>query len=490
MTTPADVTPGADESARAAMVQRARAGARVMTARGALMRLVSVAANLVLLALVTPAELGVLAVVRGTLSVIQYTAELGVDRALLRRAAHPERREFAALSGMQIVIVLGALLLGLAVPRAILGFGALDPRWHHWMLLAVASLLAIAPGTGARVRLERAMRYERVAAVDVLNVVILNTGLLAAALLGHFVAGVFVVHAVLYLATNALLFAWSPGPRPSLRLGALRALVRQSLGFLATQGFTVAREFGTPVLVASLFGLHVAGLWAFAVRVAQLLNVSFDGFRRALVPAAAQLAHDRASLERLATNTLAGAAALAIPFAAVAIVSLPVVPALWPRWGEAVPLAQLYVLGYAVAGVVGASFEPVAVAVRGAVAALGEQAAATLACWIGIVVLRALGVPELGWVIPPMMLAPVIVLYAMTDAGVRPRWSEGLAPLLAGFATAVVVWGLSLLARVPPIPAAALSILGLLVWVRPWRMVASIPVRVAAWRASVAPGDR
>jgi hypothetical protein len=166
------------------------------------------------------------------------------------------------------------------------------------------------------------------------------------------------------------------------------------------------------------------------------------------------------------------------------------VPALWPRWGEAVPLAQLYVLGYAVAGVVGASFEPVAVAVRGAVAALGEQAAATLACWIGIVVLRALGVPELGWVIPPMMLAPVIVLYAMTDAGVRPRWSEGLAPLLAGFATAVVVWGLSLLARVPPIPAAALSILGLLVWVRPWRMVASIPVRVAAWRASVAPGDR
>jgi O-antigen/teichoic acid export membrane protein len=472
------------------MVRRARAGARLMTARAMVMRLISVGANLVLLAVVTPADLGLLAVVRGMLSIIQYVAELGVDRAILRRATHPQRSEFAALAGLQIVVVAGVLLLGLALPGVLLGFGALDRRWHLWMLGAVAALFAIALGTGARVRLERALRYERIAVVDVLNVAILNIGLLVAAFLGHFSAGVFVVHAVLYLVTNGLLFVWSPGPRPAFHFGVLRALARQSLGYMATSGFTVAREFGTPVLIASLFGLHIAGLWAFAVRVAQLLNVTFDGFRRAMIPAAAQLAHDRRALQRLATSTLTGAASLAIPFAAVAVVSLPLVGIVWPRWSEAVTLAQLYVVGFAVAGVVGASFEPVAVAVRGAVAALGEQASATIVGWLAILIVRALGRTDLAWVVIPMTLAPVIALFTMTPADVRPRWNAGLGNLLAGFASAILVYELALVWRVPPLPAAALSTLALLLWLRPWRAAVSLPLRLAAWRAGAASGDR
>ena len=57
-----------------------------MTIRGAVMRSISIGANLLLLALVSPTELGLFAVARGTFTLLQYIAELGIGKAMVRRA--------------------------------------------------------------------------------------------------------------------------------------------------------------------------------------------------------------------------------------------------------------------------------------------------------------------------------------------------------------------------------------------------------------------
>jgi O-antigen/teichoic acid export membrane protein len=176
-----------------AILERARTGTRLMTMRGAAMRVISVGANLLLLVLVFPSELGLLAVARGTFSLLQYVAELGIGKALVRRAAPPTAREYAALAGLQLLVGSLIVVVGFYWSRPILGFGALDQRWHLPMLGTVATMLSLAFGTGARVRLERALAYERLALVDVFNVLALNVGLVIFALLHQFSSGVFVI---------------------------------------------------------------------------------------------------------------------------------------------------------------------------------------------------------------------------------------------------------------------------------------------------------
>jgi O-antigen/teichoic acid export membrane protein len=445
-----------------------------MTVRGALMRVVSIGSNLILIALVSPKELGLLAVVRGTLLILQYAAELGMSKALLRRPAEPTREEFAALAGLQALVTAVVLALGWVWPWLILGLGAIDRQWHGWMLAAVATMAVIPFGTGARVRLERALAYEKLAIVDVTNVLVQNVGFLIFALAGRFSLGVFVALAAATLAVNVMLYAWSPGPMPALDVGRLRALARQAGGFMAASWFTVAREYATPIVVAKLFGLPVAGLWAFAERFAQLLNVAFEGFRHATVPAAARLAHDPPSLRRLATNTLTGAASLAVPLVGLAFVSLPVLGIMWPRWEPAITLAQVYVLCYGIAGVAAASLEPVAVAVSGASAALAEQLSATLVAWVGFVLVRVTGVGTIAWVIPPMYVAPVVVLMVLTSREVRPVWDRKLWRLGLALATGLGLYAAGAATSAPAVATAAVASCGIVAWLRPALLLTAI----------------
>jgi len=439
-----------------AILERARAGTRLMTIRGIVMRSVSVGANLLLLALVSPTELGLLAVARGTFTLLQYFAELGIGKAMVRRPRDPSREEYAALAGLQLLVGVVIVAIGAIWSAPILGFGAIDERWHLAMLATVATMLSLALGTGARTRLERSLSYERLAIVDVFNVLVLNIGLVIFALLDQFSLGVFVLLGVSTVTANLFLFLWAPGPRPSLRLTALLGVSRQSSGFLMASGFQILREQGTPVLVGALFGLPVAGLYSFGERVAQVLNMAFEGFRNAGVPAAARLAGDVRSLRTLATRCLVGSASLTAPMAVIAICFLPVVSHLVPRWSEAIVFAQWYVVAYAAFGVVAASLEPVAIASRGARAAILEHGSALLAGWLTFVVLRVIGSPYLAVAVALMYLAPIRALWSVTDAGTRPERNREVIRVLAAAAVALAVFLVLRLVPAPLMVSAAL----------------------------------
>lgn len=440
--------PPAGESEEAVVVARAREGARLLTMRGVAMRAVTVVCNLALLGLVAPAQLGLLAVVRATLTIVQFGAELGVDRVLLRRPTDPTREEFAALAGLQTMVVGAVLAAGALSPTLFVRLVHIDARWTYWLLASLATMVVIPLGTGARVRLERSLQYERLAVLDVMNVGIQNVGLVIAALLHRFETGVFVVFGLMYLAVNLLLFAWSPGPMPAFRIGRLRAIAGQSAGFMAAQWLGVMREHAVPLLITRLFDIATAGVWAFAIRLSQLLNVTFEGFRAAAIPAASRVAHDRSALRRIAEHTSGGAAALAGPVMALAFAGLPLVAQVAPQWRTAVPLAQAYVLTYGVAGIVDATLEPVGVSLFGAGIAFRQQALAFAGVVTGLVLAYVLQWP-LTTAAVLMSLAPALVLFLRTPRDVRPTIAQPGGALLKPLAVAV---GAMLLARVAPLP--------------------------------------
>jgi preprotein translocase subunit Sss1 len=454
-----------------------------MTARGLAMRAVSIASNLLLIALVVPVELGLFAVVFGIVGVLQFSSDLGFGRTFLRRSQDPSREEYASLAGLQLIVIAMVVVVGVIWPALPLGFGVLDARWHGWMLFTIATMTSLAAGTGARIRLERRLEYGKLAVVDVTNVVVQNVGLVVFALLGRFPLGTFIVLVMMQITVNVLLFVWSPGPPPSLRIGRLLPMARGSAGYMTANWSRIAKERATPVLIALLFGLGTAGIWSFAFRLAQLLNVTFEGFRQAAVPAAALLSDDRPNLRRLATNTLRGTVLAAAPLGGLAFVAMPLIGLLLPQWREAVGLAQVCVIFFGMAGVAGAVLEPVAVAVRGAIVAAGEQLSTTLVGWAALFLLYALGSTELVWIVPPMNIAPVIVLLLLTDRDVRPVWEPVLNRALLALATGLALFATMSMVHAPVPIVAAISAIGILAWLRPMRLLHRLD-----WRTQSAGG--
>ena len=436
------------------VVQRASAGARLLTARGVGMRLISIASNLALLALVTPADLGLLAVVRGLTVLAGNTTDLGFAWALLRRPETPTRREYSALAGIQLSIVLGLLLIAVAEPGWLARVAVVAPEWRWWVVGVLATTLTVPFGTSAKIRIERRLDYRRIAFYDMSSVLLLNLSLLGFAWARKFAVGVFLATGGIILYSNLLLWIWSPGPMPSFRPRRWRRLAGEFAGFSAGHGCSLLFTSATPIVVANLFGLPVAGLWSFAVRLGNILQVAFEGFRRAAVPAAALLSRSEEKLRRLVEDSLLGAARLTVPVIAAMYAALPAVPLLWPRWEPAVPVGQLYLLGFGLGGLASASLVPAAVARRGASVVVAEQLTPMLVGWLGFAALRVAGISSIGWVVLPMYLAQVGALWRITDPGLRPRWHAQVTRLLLAL-TAVV--GLTTVGQVlawPPVPTA------------------------------------
>ena len=413
------------------IVRKASAGARLLTARGAAMRVVSILSNLALFALVTPADFGLLAVVRGITALAGNTTDLGFAWALIRREHSPTREEYGALTGIQMAGTLLVLALVVIQPSIVTTLGALDPGWRWWMLATLATTIVVPFGVSAKIRIERSMDYRKVAFYDVSSVLLLNLSLLGFALADRFAIGVFIATGGTILYSNLLLWFWSPGPGPSMRLAEWKRLTGELAGFSAGHLGYLLYTSATPIVVAHFFGLSGAGIWSFATRLGNILQMAFEGFRRATVPAASRLVRLPDAMRNLVENSLLGSARFTIPMVAAMVAGLPVIGMLWPRWEPAVLVSQLYVIGFGLTGTFCASLVPAAVAMRGPAVAIAEQGIPVLVGWSGFALLAAGGSDQLAWVVAPMHIITAVVLWYVTDRVVRPRWHPEFGQLLA-----------------------------------------------------------
>ncbi|MFN8651099.1 MAG: oligosaccharide flippase family protein [Gemmatimonadales bacterium] len=436
------------------LVHRANHGAKLLTARGVGMRVVSVLSNFALLALVTPADLGLLAVVRGLTALAGNTTDLGFAWALLRRPEMPTRDEYASLAGIQLAMVLGLLGVALLEPAWVARVAAIAPGWRWWLLAVLVTTVTVPFGTSGKIRIERNLDYRKIAFYDMSSILLLNLSLLFFAAIGKFAIGVFLATGGTILYSNLLLWFWAPGPLPSFRPSKWKTLAGEFAGFSAGHGCYLLFTSATPIVVANLFGLSVAGLWSFAVRLGNVLQVAFEGFRRAAVPAAALLSRSEQGLRKLAEDSLVNSSRLTVPVVAAMFAALPAVPLLWPRWEAAVPVGQFYLLGFALGGLATASLVPAAVARRGASVVVVEQLVPMVVGWAGFGLLWLLGENAIGYVILPMYLAQLAALWRVTSPGIRPHWRPELTRLFLALGLVIVLTVTGQLLRWEPVVVA------------------------------------
>ena len=435
-----------EDAEHADLLRRSIRGANVLLVRGLLLRVISASTNFALIALVLPTELGIFAVVRGALSTVQFTTELGFELAMIRRRENPTPEMLAGVAGLRTLMLVVILILALAVPNASNLFGVLPKEWSNWLLIAIAAMLVTPIQTSCKVALERDLRFAELSLLEVKGIFIQNIALVAFAFGHRFVEGVFLTQIALCFYYTIALYRLVPIRRISFNLRPVRALAGDSIGFSTSTLVTVARDSLTPILIARFFGLEVAGLWNFAWRIGQFLSLTFEGYLRAGVAASSRLAARMESLRELAGSTLKGAAQIAFPIVALAYAVLPLLAILLPKWGDAVVMAQLYVLVLGVAGVYTAALSPVALALRGPRASMAEQVTYTATMWTGLVILHFFGVSDVAIAYAVGIIASAGVVYALTQRQLHVPLLSALArPLgLLTFSLAVSIGGVAL----------------------------------------------
>jgi O-antigen/teichoic acid export membrane protein len=263
---------------------RAAGGVALLVARGVVIIVLGIGANIALARLLVPRDFGIVALGTVLLTLGSFLSDGGLGAGLIRRREPPALRELEAVNAAQIGITL-ALTAGSFAVGAALGRDG----------LVVAAMVATLPITILKVPsiivLERDLSYRPIATADLLEAASFYAVTLVTVALGMGVWGFVVgmaVRAVTGMTTMALL-----GPvglvRPRWSWPDLRPLLRFGAKFQAVVVTNLFREQGLNVGIAIVAGVSTLGVWNLSWRVLQVPFMVFGTLGRIGYPTMARL---------------------------------------------------------------------------------------------------------------------------------------------------------------------------------------------------------
>ena len=379
-------------------------GVRALVVRNVTGRALGMLGGLAMAALLGPADYGVAAVGVGALHFLTLIGAPGLAATALRRTEDPTEAELRALFTFQVIF--GVVVAGMTSLVAFVVLPALDAASDE--MNAIALLSFTLPVTAWRLvpttLLERDMHYGAIARIDIVE------GLgyyaiaipLAATGFGLPSVAVGLVGAAL-LADVLAIHARPVVPRPTLRFGALRPLVRFGAKYQFNNLLGVTRDTGVIVLLLSFAGAEIAGIWALVQRIMQAPLTVLHAIWRIAFVAFSKIQHQAEETRRMAQRildlTAVGAPGL---FGLVVAVTPAVVDVvLGDEWQDAVVPTALVAFGWLING-------PISGAVLGLVQSRNQLRAPIVAAGIDIVVMSATAV----------LLAPVWGVTALAGAWV------------------------------------------------------------------------
>lgn len=419
--------------------KRAAAGVLLLAGRGVALQVFSFASNLVLARLLLPRDFGLIALGTAVMTFGSLMATTGVASALIRQPHPPEREDYQAVVGFQLLLTVGvaALVIPSAAP-----FGGAGPL----AALMVTSLPLLALRTPGAVALERALLFRRLVTVEVTENVLYYAWAITTVALGFGVWGLATGVVVRTLGGTVAMLAVAPIGlvRPTWSWTRLRPIVKFGAQLQGTGAMNFVRDQGFNVAVAAVAGVTTLGLWTLVFRVVYVPGVLLQALWRVSFPAMARLmggGEDPRPLIERATGMVAvanGAAVTAIVGAGPNLL-----PELFgPQWADAsdaLPAAGLALL------VVG----PISVAAAGYLAAAGKAGTIlkgsilhTIALFVvALPLLPMLGLWALGLGLLVSCVVEAVVLGRETRRGSKARVVGPMAgPTVAAIAASAAGW--------------------------------------------------
>jgi teichuronic acid exporter len=412
-----------------------------------LVGLVTFGSGVVLARTLSPADFGSFAIATFVVVFVGMISDLGLHAALIQRSAELSAYEIrAAFTAQQVAATVAIALLWPAA--ALLPMVYPDAsRDLVWLVrLMSADLYVLSWCRPSEALLERSLRYDRLAPIDVAVTSVYGVVAIALALGG---AGVW-SFGIAWVASTVtrLVLVYRAAPWPvgvAWDIDAARAIIRVGAPLQLSRVVAQAQYWVTPTVVAATIGPAAAGLLQWAAGNGRKPLDVLEYLARVSLPHFSRLQHDEREVTRTLTRYVTGFVLVsALWLAVLAVAGRELVRLLYTeRWLPAVPAMVLFA---AVALVVS-----VRVVVTTALAGLGRtrlvarvtigSAVATIVASVALLpAIGMLGVP-LGQLLGAVVAVPFLVAGLGVDAmaSVRRAAAGAIVPATASVAVGLTV---------------------------------------------------
>jgi O-antigen/teichoic acid export membrane protein len=272
------------EDPRGSIKGRAAAAAGIYGLGGIAQQALGFLGILVLARIVVPHDFGVVAFGTTLIYSIQLFADGGLGVALIREPGEVSRRQFEAVMGVQLV---ASTAIAAAIAVIAIWFGKAGEATAI-MVIAVPIVSWRSAGT---VRIERELRYRPLVMVSLVEVIAYYVWSIPGVLLGWNVWALS-TGVVFRVLIGTLLQGWLLRDYPiwpRLEWAPVRPLLRFGSQFLQAGGAIFARDQSLNFGISGVGGLALLGLWSFASRLLQPINLLYSTLWRVTYPTMSRL---------------------------------------------------------------------------------------------------------------------------------------------------------------------------------------------------------
>ena len=426
--------------------QRATAGVFIVATRGVLIMILGLIGNVVVARILVPSSFGVVAIGMSVVFFSQLISDGGLAAGLIRRAEPPSAAELGAFSAFQLsvtgVVAATSLVVAVASP-----FGQVG-----WVTaVMVTSMPFVALQFPGRILLERALRYRRLATVELLQSLCFQAWAVGTVVAGFGVWGLATATVVrAAVGSIAMGFACREGLiRPRFSLQLIRPLVGFGLRFQAVNAAWIVGEQSLNISVGVIGGSAALGLWVLARRVLEVPYLIITTLWRVSFPTMSKLTAAKAEVGPLVERAV-GMAAVGIGFVLTGIAggAPGLIPGLFgEQWRETSTIMPGACLAVAISG-------SISVATQGYLYAVGDVTAvlrAEILQWltlslVALPLLQEIGVAAIGigWSVAAVLQSIVLGRATTRRIPTRTRLLRPLlAPILVGVCSASIGWAIT-----------------------------------------------
>jgi PST family polysaccharide transporter len=306
----------------------------------------SMAVFLVLAALLSPSDFGLLGMAGAWLAVLNAFCETGLGAALIQRE-HLREEHRSSTFGINVAVGAALTVLGVLLSWPAAAYFRTPALQPVMAVLSLAFLLRSFGLTQAAL-VQRDLHFRALALRDLTSSLVGGAIGIALALGGYGVWSLVVMTLTSALVETVLLWRvvqWRPR-RLEISRQAAAELWPYSSRMLAFNLFKALAQNTDRLVIGPLLGVRALGWYTLALRLVIFPVTTLVGAVGAyLFPKVARLQRDRAAVHAVYRAVLVGTLNLLIPgLAAVAILAPTILPLLGKGWAGAIPVAQILTL--------------------------------------------------------------------------------------------------------------------------------------------------
>jgi O-antigen/teichoic acid export membrane protein len=301
--------------------RRAFRGAMALGFRQAFVVAINLVGGVCLARILSPSQFGLFAVFTFALSLLAAFGDVGLGASLIRSTGKPTTHEYRVVfTAQQMLLLVGVIGLFVAAPFMAEAYRL--PPENAWLFRLVSlSLIPTSLQVIPSIQLERDLRFERLAVVEVSQTVVYNAAAVLLTLAGYGVWGLAIALLVRSMSGAVLANLVSPW---SIGFAWDSKLVRQHVGFglpyQASAWVSLAKDSLNPVLVGLLLGAAQVGYLNWANTLAAFPVLALMMLQRLYLPAFARMQQHPAELGRLVELVIRGTNTIAAPLSVLCLV--------------------------------------------------------------------------------------------------------------------------------------------------------------------------